>query len=111
MEALYVVLLSVVIPCEGYINTYLREVNNWLDAQHHQEDIVQPPPQLTARHVVDAIVVMEVEVIVHTQPHLILRLALAAEQAVVKSQVGLNQALLYLIRPLKFSLLHQYAKL
>lgn len=44
-------------------------------------------------------------------PHLILRLVLAAEQAAVNNQVGLNQALLYLIRPLKFSLLHQYVKL
>jgi hypothetical protein len=83
---------SVVIPCEGYINTHLnREVNNWLDAQHHQEDIVQRPPQLIARHVVDAIVVMEVEVTVHTQPHLTLHLALVvAKQVAVKSQVGLN---------------------
>ncbi|PMG75274.1 hypothetical protein BCU86_22920 [Vibrio lentus] len=86
VKALYVVLLPVVIPCKGYINTYLREVNKWLDAQHHQEDIVQPPPQLTARHVVDAIVVMEVEIIVHTQPHLILRLALAAEQATLRKK-------------------------
>ncbi len=45
MEALYVVILSVVISCKGYVNTNLREVNNWLDAQHHQEDIVLPPPQ------------------------------------------------------------------